>query len=243
MSDNTSYLPTSAVPFQLSNAIMASKYPLMNWESPNLADTLKLFKQKMPLVCEDNEVTDSTKIARKIKIGLGDECLSRLNTSGLSEDDKKRPDMLWKFFEKQLHISVNFRIHCLALMQYRQKEGESLDDFVNHARSLAQQCNFTEENLQERLIELIIASTPMESYRRELLGKGEITLEDAINLGRQHEAAYHGSQQLESLYTPKPASDIHATRSYQKTRAGTVGTDMNTANAQHTTPNAISAVT
>ena len=69
---------------------MASKYPLMNWESPNLADTLKLFKQKMTLVCEDNEVTDSTKIARKIKIGLGDEGLSRLNASGLSEDDKKR---------------------------------------------------------------------------------------------------------------------------------------------------------
>ena len=101
-------------------------------------------------------------------------------------------------------------------MQYRQKEGESLDDFVNRARSLAQQCNFTEENLQERLIELIIASTPMEPYRRELLGKGEITLEDAINLGRQHEAAYHGAQQLESLYTPKPASDIHAIRSNQK---------------------------
>ena len=58
---------------------------MMNWKAPNLADTLKLFKQKIALVCEDNEVTDSTKIARKLKIGLGDEGLSRLNASGLSE--------------------------------------------------------------------------------------------------------------------------------------------------------------
>ena len=190
---------------------MASKYPSMNWDSPNLPETFKLFKQKMVLVCEDNEVTEDEKIARKIKIGLGDEGLSRLNVSGLPEDEKKKPDKLWQFFENQLRVSVNFRIHRLSLMQYRQKEGESLDEFVNRARSLAQQCNFTEQNLQERIIELIIASTPMEPYRRELLGKGEdITLDDVIKLGRQHEAAFHGAQQIESLYTPKSGVDLHA---------------------------------
>ena len=109
---------------------MASKYPSINWGSPNLPETFKLFKQKMVLVCEDNEVTEDEKIARKMKIGLGDKGLSRLNVSGLPED-KKKPDKLWQFFENQLRASVNFRIHCLSLMQYRQKEGESLNEFVN----------------------------------------------------------------------------------------------------------------
>ena len=138
---------------------MATKYPTMNWELPNTAEAFKIFKQKLLLVCEDNEIKEDNKIARKIMIGIDDEGLKRLNASNLTEEDKEKPAKLWKFFEDQLRVSVNFRIHRLALMQYRQQEGESLDEFVTHARTLGQQCNFEEKDLQERIIELIIAST------------------------------------------------------------------------------------
>ena len=67
---------------QLNCNMANSKYPAMNWAAHDVADTFKLFKQRLLLVCEDNEVTNNEKIARKIKIGLGDEGLRRLNASG-----------------------------------------------------------------------------------------------------------------------------------------------------------------
>ena len=56
-------------------------------------------------------------------------------------------------------------------MQYRQKEEESLDEFVTRARTQAQMCEFEDKEMQERIIELLIAGTKMEVFRRELLGK------------------------------------------------------------------------
>ena len=95
-----------------------SKYPSMNWAAHDVADTFMLFKL---LVCEDNEVTNNEKIARKIKIGLGDEGLRRLNASELTDADQKDPAKLCELFETQLKVAVNFRIQRLNLMQYRQK--------------------------------------------------------------------------------------------------------------------------
>ena len=56
-------------------------------------------------------------------------------------------------------------------MQYRQTQHEYIDDFVTRASTLANKCQFTENELSERLMELIIASTPYDGLRRELLGK------------------------------------------------------------------------
>ena len=132
---------------------------------------------------------------------------------------RKKNARLWKFFEDQLRVSVNFRIHRLALMQYRQQEGESLDEFVTRTRTLGQQCNFEEKYLQERIIELIIASTPIEPFRCELLGKGpDLTLEDVIKEGRQHEAALKGTQQLEDLYKSHPQMRVHSIKINNKVK-------------------------
>ena len=75
--------------------IMAmSKYPSMNWNALDVADTFKLYKQRLLLVCEDNDVTENERICRKIKIGVGDEGLRRLNASGLSDVEQKNPAKL-----------------------------------------------------------------------------------------------------------------------------------------------------
>ncbi|ELT95445.1 hypothetical protein CAPTEDRAFT_187067 [Capitella teleta] len=67
-----------------------------------VADALRMYKQKMTLVCEDNEVTEPAAIVRKIKIGLGDEGLRRLNASGLTEQQLQTPTAIWQFLERNL---------------------------------------------------------------------------------------------------------------------------------------------
>ena len=51
-------------------------------------------------------------------------------------------------------------------MQYRQKEEESLDEFVTRARTQAQMSEFEDKEMQELIIELVIAGTKMEVFRK-----------------------------------------------------------------------------
>lgn len=117
-----------------------------------------------------------------------------------SEEDKKKTERLWNFFEGQLKLNVNFRIHRLHLMQYRQKQDENIDDFVTRARTLALKCQFTDEELNERLIELIIASTPHDALRNDLYSKPQgYSLADVLKEGRKYEALSAGNEQLNQL--------------------------------------------
>ena len=127
----------------------------------------------MSYYCEDEDIEDRGKIALKILRGIGNEGLKRLNASGMSDADKKRPDKIWELFESQLKTNLNFRVHRLHLMDYRQRSEGSVDDFVTRAHTQALKCEFEESELEERIIELMIASTPIEEFQRELLGKAK----------------------------------------------------------------------
>ena len=200
---------------------VSTSIPTMDWSSTDMAESIGLFKQKMNLFLDDENVTDNAAKARKICRGIGDEGLRRINASDLSPEQKQNPLELWTLFENQLKVNVNFRIHRLHLMKYRQTGDESIDDFVTRARTLANKCQFTENELNERLMELIIASTPYDGLRRELLGKpiGH-TIRDVLKEGRKFEALSAGNDQLQRLDTKQ--SDIH-TVSYVR-KCGNCGT-------------------
>ena len=72
--------------------MIRSRIPEMNWASENHEEALQLFKQTMSYYCEDEVITDPGKIALKFLRGIGNEGLKRLNASGMSDADKKRPD-------------------------------------------------------------------------------------------------------------------------------------------------------
>ena len=175
----------------------------------------------MTLFLDAESITDNAAKARKICRGIGDEGLKRLNASDLSGEQKANPLELWTLFENQLKVNVNFRIHRLHLMQYRQTQHESIDDVVTRARTLANKCQFTENELSERLMELIIASTPYDGLRRELLGKpiGH-ALKYVLKESRNYEALSAGNEQLQRLDTKQ--RDIH-TVSYVR-KCGNCGT-------------------
>ena len=178
----------------------AARIPQMNWSTDNHAEALKIFKENITVYCEDEEIDDDRKTALKILRGIGDEGTRRLNASGISDADKRNPAKLWEFFEDRLKTKVNFRVHRLHLMECRQRTNESLDDFTLRARTLAQKCEFDETEMEERLLEIIIASTPIEDFQRDLLGRAKgYKLADALNEGRRYEAIIAGRQQIRQL--------------------------------------------
>ena len=82
-------------------------------------------------------------------------------------------------------------------MDYRQRSEESVDDFVTRARTQALKCEFEESELEERIIELMTASTPIEAFQRELLGKAKgYKLTDALAEGRRFETILAGRQEI-----------------------------------------------
>ena len=194
---------------------MASHIPVMDWSCPDLGDAIGLFKQKMTLFLEDENILTAVAQARKICRGIGDEGLRRLNASGLTDDQKKNPVQLWDFSGQQLKVSVNFRIHRLHLMRYRQKSDETLDDFVTRARTCALKFQFTDQELNERMLELIIASTPYDSFRQDLLGKpiGYTTVE-TLQEGRKYEAITAGNVQLQQM--SQVSEEVHAIRTQDR---------------------------
>ncbi len=98
-----------------------AKYPEMNWGATDISEEFVLFRQRMKLCLLDNEVTDPRKIAVKLKITLGNQGLKRLNASSLTDEDQLDPQQIWALFDDQLQVKVNFRVHRLELMHYRQK--------------------------------------------------------------------------------------------------------------------------
>ncbi|XP_063956823.1 uncharacterized protein LOC135154503 [Lytechinus pictus] len=141
----------------------------MNWEATDLPEEFQLFRQRMELILADQDITDQRKVSMKIKIAVGNEGLRRINASGLSETDKEKPQELWRLLEAQLKVNINFRIHRLELMRYRQKTDETIDEFVTRCRDKAKNCDFEEAELNERIMEPVIASTPSLEFQKSLL--------------------------------------------------------------------------
>lgn len=95
-------------------------------------------------------------------------------------------------------------------MQYRQKPSESIDDFVTRARTLALKCQFTDDELSERLVELIIASTPFDSLRNDLYSKPKgHPIAEILAEGRKYEALAAGNEQIQQLGMSQ-TENVHA---------------------------------
>ena len=183
---------------------MANTAPMLDWSSPNIVEAFKLFQQRMELYFTVKK-TDITEQPATILLATGDEGLRRYNSWGLSDDDKKDPKKIFKNFIEQLEPAENHRVCRLQLSHYQQHPEESTDDFVNRCKLLANKCQFIAEEYDERIIELIIASTHYPELQRELLGKAaKFPLKDAVALARKHEAAALHSRQLKDLHISSP---------------------------------------
>ena len=54
---------------------------------------------------------------------------------------------------------------------------------------MTQGCSLTEHEKQQRIIELIITSTPIADFQNELLKKDKtLTLEETVSIGKTYEA-------------------------------------------------------
>jgi hypothetical protein len=183
-----------------------TKSPEMNWAASDLPDEYELFKQCIELWLLDMKITDKATQAVKIRLAVGREGLRRLNKSTLSADDQKDPEKLWNLFDSQINVKVNFRVHRLELMRFRQRSEESIDEFVGRCRGKASSCDFTDTELAERIMELTISSTPDDLLRKDLLSKPKgYKVDELLEEGRKCQALAAGGRRLNQARDPQAA--------------------------------------
>ena len=192
---------------------MADSLPSMNWGSTNLTEAFSLFKQKCELYFTIKKITGEQQVPYILR-AVEDEGLKRYNSWTLTETEKKDPSHLWACFTSQLEPSQNFHVARLKLHYYYQKSNETLDDFITRCRGQVAKCNFTPEETNERILEQIIASTPITDFQKELPEKPkDYTLGQAIELGRTFEATRQSLTELKNMNTTDTTtSAVHGIR-------------------------------
>ena len=94
--------------------------------------------------------------------------MRRLVACGLSDNELKDPKVILDFLETQLDgtLKVNFRVHRLEYSHLMQNTDEPITTFMPRLRGKASKCKLEVSELNERLIESMILSTPYEEIRK-----------------------------------------------------------------------------
>ena len=185
----------------------------MNWKASNLADSFKLWKQKMSIYFSITGRKEEQQVPYILK-GADDEGLRRFNTFKLSDEEQKVPKNIWDKFEAQLQVSkLNFRAARLDLHYLHQQKTESLDDFITRIKTKTVDGDFSKAEEAERIIEQILVSTPIPEFQKYILDQPKgVELDKVIGEGRKHEAASHNMKNMREGrgQTSTTETEVHA---------------------------------
>ena len=194
-----------------------SDKPRLDWTAANLPETFQLFKQRCQIYFDIKDIKVEKQVSH-ILFFTGNEGLRRYNSWGLTDVDKSKPKVVWEHFEKAIvKPSENFCVARLYLRRCKQEEKESIDDFTARCKIQAFKCSFRgDDEISNRVIEQIIDGTRHMEVQKELLGKPKtLTLEQALDEGRKHEASVsHMKQLAEAQGSAK--TDVHFIKKSQK---------------------------
>ena len=111
--------------------------PYMDWQSSNLAETFKLFKQRLDLYFVVNKIKIE-QLVNYILLRVGNEGLKKYNTWLLMEEEKRTPEIIFNKFIEQLEPKEKIRINRLKSITYKMEAEESLDNFVSRYRRMTE---------------------------------------------------------------------------------------------------------
>ncbi|CAE1227211.1 unnamed protein product [Acanthosepion pharaonis] len=172
-------------------ATVSIQVPSHDCGSPNIARHRRVVQTILAMYggllhCQGNTHEDKVLL---ILLTAGEEGLRRYNSWSMTDDDRKDPQKIFSAFMEQLELATNQHVCRLKLSKYQQKPTETMDIFVNRCRLFAKKCDFTANEVNKCLVELLIASTPIPELQKELLNKPKgYKIEEAVKLACSHEA-------------------------------------------------------
>ena len=169
--------------------------------------------------------------------------IRRLLASGLFQDQLNTPKYILDLFDAQLDTSLkmNVCVHRLELSCMHQQIEELIATYVSRLREKASKCEFENYELEERLIENIIVSTPYEELRNELLTKPKgHAISQIIERARAYEAIKYSMASFTGIKSHN--NNTHTMNYINKSSCGNCGLHHERNNNNNNIQNLYSAV-
>ena len=195
--------------------------PKMDWESTNLIDAWKKFKQHVELILNGplKEKEEMTKI-NYLLIWIGDKGRDVLvyNTWKLTEDENKSLEAHFKKYKEHVQSTLN---PVFARYKYNNdvQGTTTIEQFVIRLRLLIKDCQCANED--EMLRDRIVFGTNSHKVGEILINEGEkLDLKKVIQIAQSHEYAQQQLQTMSTSITSSTAevNAVDARRKQQKER-------------------------
>ena len=163
--------------------------PSMNWDSPNLPEAWRRFKQHAELMFSGplRGKTEEEKCSYLL-LWIGEKGRDVYNTWTLGADDAKKLSTYYDKYTEYLTpksnpIYARYRFH-----EKMQGDGESFEHFVTELKLLVKDCGYP--NSDEMVRDRIVFATNSPRVREKLLShSADLTLDRAIDIARSHDLA------------------------------------------------------
>ena len=125
--------------------------------------------------------------------------------------DANTKEVLTKYFEPK----TNVRIEIYNFRSCKQKEGQSLDEFVTELRQLSKNCGFTD--VDKEILSQVIQHCSSSRFRRRALREPDKSLTEILDIGRTLELTDKHAASMEN----ESISAVRYNKNQQTTRRDT----------------------
>ncbi|CAI9740930.1 Hypothetical predicted protein [Octopus vulgaris] len=176
-------------------AVQMNLHPIVNWDSDDIVEAFKKFKQKTQLAFRSflKGTTEDEKVSY-ILLWMREKGLDLFNSWNMSESDCNNPDTLLEEFERHLEPRSNHRIHRYEFQGLKQDPQETIDNFLSRLKNVAEKCKFKDKD--ERIVDQLIWGCTHKEVQKSLIGKDALQLIEAVDTARAFEAT---TKQMASL--------------------------------------------
>lgn len=145
-------------------------------------ESIRCFKLQWKYFCiaaELNKLSEERKTALFF-LYIGREALTFIHDNlGLSCEEMNDCDKILAALEDRHKPRTNLIHQRFSFHQAVQKDADTIDDFVNMLRRLAEQCGY-EDQLEEMIRDQLIAGLKNKEIQNELISKSELSLSEAV---------------------------------------------------------------
>ena len=164
----------------------------MDWRVVDKVAAWRIFKRKMTIIFIADGILTEQQYA-KVLVAGGNEAFNRWDViEPLMKADNKHPakdiNAFWEYFEKSFEQTAS-HWHYIDqyLSDFRQEPDETTADLDLRIRELVKGCNFPDNQVECRRLELLFHATNLFVIHEHITGTPGVKYEDCIQKAKQHE--------------------------------------------------------
>lgn len=191
--------------------------PKMDWDSQNLLETFRKFRQHVELIFAGALADKDEKIkVTYLLLWVGERGREIFNTMTLSAEERKSTEAIANKFEKHVQPKSNPVFNRYKFKNEKQ-EDRSVETFITNLKTLSLDCAFGETYREDMIRDQIVFGIRSDKIREKLITEGEnLTLTKAVQICHSYEYA---QQQLKTMNTSSNVDSLKMRSSKPSTGA------------------------